>query len=323
MNQEDEEEGFTSYSGYLLRRYGKRVYRVAVDAGFSCPNRGANRNSPGCIYCDDFGARAAYLLDEPGHSTFNPPKVAEEIRKSIGFLRGRYGAEVFLLYLQAFSNTHAPPVRLKEIYDFCLSQGPFSGLIVSTRPDCVSKPVVELLSSYKERGLEVWVELGLQSSRDETLLRINRGHTVAQFLSAFNLLKEYQIPVAVHLIFGLPGEGWPEIRETILFLNSLNPEGVKIHNLTIPCKTPLGEEYLLGEIVPPGGRRHLENTIKALELLKKEIIVMRLTCDVPKSVLAGPRNFWKKGFFYDKVRKEMKKRKTWQGRLCGYVERED
>lgn len=315
MKKNPEREVFNSYSSYLYKRYGKKAYRVAVDAGFSCPNRGENRSAPGCIYCDDYGARAAYLLDTKGKAGFQKQPVSEEIKKSIGFLKGRYGAEVFLLYFQAFSNTYAPVNRLREIYDFCLAQGPFSGLIVSTRPDCISVNSAELLASYKARGLEVWVELGLQSAREETLVRINRGHTVKQFTDAFRTLSSFDLPVAVHLIFGLPGEDWAEIEETIHFLNRLNPGGIKIHNLTIPVDTVLGKEYLLGELVPPGSIRHLENTIRALEILRREIVVMRLTCDVPKSCTAAPRNFWKKGFFYDKVRKEMTSRTTWQGRL--------
>ena len=314
---EKQREPFNSYSSYLKGKYGVRAYRVGVDAGFSCPNRGDSRDNPGCSYCDEQGSRAAYLLDEPGPSVFSPERTASDIRKSMGFLHGRYRAEVFFLYFQAYSCTYGPADQLKRIYDFCLAQGAFRQLIVSTRPDCINPEIADLLASYISEDREVWIELGLQSASDTTLKRINRGHTAEDFTKAFNLLSKKGINIVVHLIFGLPGEGLKDILDTVNFLNMLRPKGIKIHNLTIPSGSPLGSEYLLGEISPPGSLRHLEYTIRALEKLRSDILVLRLNCDVPKTVLAAPRNFWKKGIFYDTVRKEMKKRGTWQGRLFG------
>lgn len=302
-------EPFNSYSAYLKQKYGAKAYRVSIDGGFSCPNRGKNRKDPGCIYCDEYGARAVYLEGYPQN------RLEEQVHRGIAFLKKRYGAELFLLYLQAFSSTNAPLAVLKHTYDTCLSAGHFRELIVSTRPDCLSPPVAELLSSYKTEGFDVWVELGLQSARDETLKRINRGHSRKDFENAFELLRKWGLKAAVHVIFGLPGEGLYEILSTVDYLGALKPDGIKIHNLHIPFGAPLFQEYLQGEFTVPSDRRHLEYTIRALERLPPEIIIMRLTCDTPKKRRAAPRIFWKKTQFYGTIIKEMDNRQTWQGKL--------
>ncbi len=311
----DTVEPFLSYGRYLRDTFGAGVYRVSVDAGFSCPNRAEGRESPGCTYCDEHGARAAYLLDRAPAGRFDRERIADEIGRTMGFLRGRYGAATYILYIQAFSGTNAPADKLREIYDFCLSRGDFRGLVVSTRPDCVDPSKGDLLAGYREKGLDVWVELGLQSAHDETLKLIRRGHTAADFTAAWRILKERGLKCAAHLIFGLPGEGMTEIQETIRFLNPLEPDGIKIHNLVIPQGTVLASQYLAGEIVPPCARRHVEYCISAIERLRKETVVMRLTCDVPKNSVAAPLSFWKKGMIYDTVRREMALRNTWQGKF--------
>lgn len=303
------EEPFRSYARYLREKYGRTVYRVAVDAGFSCPNRGPDRSRPGCSYCDEQGARAPYLGDLAD--------IGRQIHSAASFLRRRYGAESYLLYLQAFSNTFAPPDRLREIYDFCLRQADFRELVVSTRPDCVDGPVADLLASYTRRGIEVWVELGLQTAHDATLERVRRGHTVADFTRAWRLLRESGVRLAAHLIFGLPGEGLAEILESAAFIAALEPDGVKIHNLHIPRSSRMFEEYLAGELTVPAPGRHLDYVVRALEMLPPPTVVMRLTCDTPEDRLAAPRGFWPKGRFYEAVRRRMRDIPTWQGRLLG------
>ena len=310
------EEPFRLYSRHLKEKYGRSAWRVAVDAGFSCPNRGPDRASAaapspatGCSYCDGQGSRAPYLGTEKD--------LQGQVRGALAFLRRRYGAGEFLLYFQAFSGTYAPPQRLREVYDLCLALAPFRELIVSTRPDCLDEERADLLASYRERGLEVWVELGLQSAHDGTLRRIGRGHSAEDFVRADRLLAERGIRRAVHLIFGLPGEGTGEILETVRFVSALDPEGVKIHNLHIPRGTRLAAEYLAGEITCPSPGRHLEWVVRALERLPPRTLVMRLTCDTPADRRIAPRESWEKGRFYEAVRRRMLSLGTWQGRLRG------
>ncbi len=310
---------FYNYSSYLKKKYNCAAYRVSVDAGFSCPNRGQDRRDPGCTYCDGYGSKAVYLRNKNGQAYLETPpktlaKLEEQIKMSVAFLQKRYKAQAFLLYFQAFSNTFGPVKNLKKIYDYCLCAAPFKELIVSTRPDCISPDNAELLSSYKKHDFDVWVELGLQSASDKTLERIKRGHTLAHFNKAYTLLKTLGIKVAVHLIFGLPGEGMEDILKTIDYIAGLAPDGVKIHNLHIPDGTEMYNEYLCGELSVPASLRHREYTIKALERLPSETIIMRLTCDTPENHLAAPRNFMPKGTFYNSIREEMIKRETYQSK---------
>jgi radical SAM protein (TIGR01212 family) len=312
------EGGFRGYAGYLRARYGSPAYRVAVDAGFGCPNRGPDRGRPGCLYCDEHGALAPYQeVFEAPDAPFEQrlASIRRQVERGTAFLRRRYGAEIFLLYLQAFSGTHAPAAELKVIYDFALGCGSFRELIVSTRPDCVDRERAELLSGYRRSGLEVWVELGLQSGCDATLQRIRRGHTVADFTRAFGLLREAGVRLAVHLIFGLPGEGLEQILDAVRLVAGLEPEGVKIHNLHVPRDSPLAAEHLAGELVAPCAARHLEYVIRALELLPPRTLILRLTCDTPVGRLAAPRGFPPKAEFYRELRAVLAARGSRQGRL--------
>jgi uncharacterized protein len=307
-------ERYRGYNRYLLDKYGEKAYRVALDAGFSCPNRGDDRSKAGCSYCDEYGSRAPYQ-PQTGPAVSDKSSLKRQVERGIGFIQGRYGARILLLYFQAFSGTWAPPEVLRECYDYCLSLYPFSELIVSTRPDCIDEQKAELLASYISAERDVWVELGLQSAHDRTLKRINRGHTAADFFDAYRLLDEKGIKKSVHLIFGLPGEEWKEMEETVRIAASLEPEGIKIHNLHVPRGAPLLQEYLLGTLAVPCDRRHLEYVIRALELLPPKTVIQRMTCDTPEERLAAPRRFMAKGEFYQKVRAELEERATRQGRL--------
>jgi radical SAM protein (TIGR01212 family) len=304
------EPPYNTYSRHLRERFGRTVYRVAVDAGFGCPNRSGGRAGSGCTYCSEDGARASYL-----GSAADGTDLPAQVQSALSFLRRRYAAEAFLLYFQAFSNTNADASTLKRIYDAGLACAPFLGLNVSTRPDCIDEEKADLLSSYGGRGLEVWVELGLQSAHDDTLRRIRRGHTVEGFLQAYRLLRERGINVAVHLIFGLPGEGRGRIMETVDAVARLRPQGVKIHNLHVPLGTALAEELLAGELTVPSPRRHMDWVIDALERLPPETVIMRLLCETPARRLASPRGFWTKQAFIDALQREMLSRGARQGRL--------
>jgi len=329
------EESYNNYSRYLKDLYGELTYRVAVDAGFSCPNRGSDRRSGGCTYCDEYGSRAAYqrdgiVIDSRLGLEERTRAVQLQVENGISFLQKRYGTKSFIIYFQAFSSTFAPADELKTIYDAGLAVYPFRELIVSTRPDCVNPDVAALLGGYVRRGLPVWVELGLQSACDATLLRINRGHTAACFESTLNILRQQGIKVAAHVIFGLPGEGREEMMQTIEFLSSLKVDGIKIHDLHIPRATPLFEEFLSGELALPCEDRHLRYVVDALERLPEQTVVMRLTCDTPDSTRALPLHPPSKARFVQRVKDELLRRGSVQGcvssqappRPTGYARKE-
>lgn len=316
---------FRRYSRYLKEKYGERVYRISVDAGFTCPHRRSD-GSGGCTFCDERGSRAVYQEEAFGEEKIRIkrggdalPERLELIRLQIergrAFLSKRYGTEKFILYFQAFTNTFAPPEVLDEIYRYALSLEPFRELIVSTRPDCVGPVHADLLASYKRDQFDVWVELGLQSYNDVTLERVNRGHLSSVFTRAYNLLKERGLKISVHLIFGLPGEGKREIIQTVDKVALLRPDGIKIHNLDIARGSELEEEYRRGELNVPSDKRHLEYVMEALERLPEETVVQRVTCDTREDMRAAPLQFMDKNRFYSSLDKEMRRRGKRQGRL--------
>ena len=302
MGASRDAEPFLRYSTWLTARYGEKTYRVSVDAGFSCPVR--ERGVP-CAYCDAGGSRAPYLGDRRA--------VADQIGRAIGFLRSRYAARTFLLYFQAFSNTHAPVETLRQVYDFGLEQAAFRGLIVATRPDCIDEDRAKLLAEYRRRGLDVWAELGLQSANDATLRRVNRGHTRAQFDEAVRLLARHGVGVAAHLILGLPGEGRDEAIASAEHISRLPVGGVKFHNFVAVEGTALYDEYLAGKVRPPDSAQYRELLIASLEHLRPDIVVMRLTCDPPRDARCAPSEFPDKATVYRRLCDDFRERGTTQG----------
>lgn len=319
------EPPYLTYSRYLKKRHGCSVYRVAVDAGFSCPNRGGGRSGKGCSYCDAEGSRAPSVsrnaprfevgCSQGGRAPLDLGSLERQVHESMSFYRRTHGDCAFILFFQAYSNTNAPVEDLRRIYDEGLALADFRGLNVATRPDCLDEAKADLLASYEARGLEVWVELGLQTANDATLRRIGRGHTAADFERAFAMLRERRLKIAVHLIFGLPGEGLQEITHTMSALALLRPDGVKIHNLHVPVGTTLAAEYQKGEFSVPSPQRHVDYTIAAIERLPPGTVIMRLTCDTPAEKLAAPRAFWPKERFLAALEKEMSARGACQGKL--------
>jgi radical SAM protein (TIGR01212 family) len=327
---------FNNYSRYLRKRHGEPVYRIAVDAGFSCPNRGPDRSAPGCAYCDEWGSRAPYLsapvsanheaLDRGDRSASSSDSassdlgrrkasLSRQIQEAEAFLRTRHGPGLRTLYFQAFSGTYGSASELRELYDHALAFHDFRELIVATRPDCINGRTADLLAEYRLPEREVWIELGLQSAHNSTLERVLRGHTVEQFRTAYRALKQRGLKVAAHVIFGLPGEAQEEILATVRYLAELKIDGLKIHNLHIPRGCALATELLSGELTVPCDHRHLLYTIRALELLPPETVIMRLTCDTPEHRLLMPRRFMPKARFYQELRELMLREQTWQGRL--------
>lgn len=241
------------------------------------------------------------------------------MERGLSFLELRYGAGLFFLYFQAYSSTYAPVEVLRERYDEAIARleglrpGSLRGLVVSTRPDCVSAEVAELLESYAGRGLEVWVELGLQSAVDATLARINRGHSVEDFVQARRLLARPGLRTAAHLIMGLPGEGREEILAGPRLLAELRLEGVKFHDLYVARGSTLEGEYLSGELSLLAPQRYLALLADAVELLPPEMEVLRLSSDCPPASRLAPASRRDKSLLYRDLERELERRKSRQG----------
>jgi len=338
-------ERFYTYKRYLKERYGHPVYKVGVDAGFSCPNRDSAGRG-GCYYCDIMGSRAAYQRPQEAEQARSGQKrtsvpehhdsrsaretadyhdeadrfrsIQEQIERGAAFVRRRYGVSSISLYLQAFSNTFAPVDTLRQIYNFALSCSDFTEFIISTRPDCINRKNTELIAGYTQRLEDVWVELGLQSANDRTLLAVGRGHTAEAAEQAFRLLRTAGIKVAFHLIMGLPGEGPEELRRTADFISELHPDAVKIHNLHIPEGTVMYDMYSAGEITAPSVKRHLVLTGDFLSRIPGDIVIQRLVCDTPAHRLFAPKVFAQKGHFINQFHAYLEKHGLWQGKELGW-----
>ncbi|WP_320129541.1 TIGR01212 family radical SAM protein [uncultured Sphaerochaeta sp.] len=326
-------ECWNTYRDHLEKVYGKRVYRIGIDGGFSCPNRDKERGG-GCIYCDGTGASAIYQrTTERGftHASSFHEKVSNatpllvpslekrcasiktQITRGKLFLADRYKAELFSAYFQAWTNTYADKDTLKTLYDCALEEGPFTEFIVSTRPDCLDDEVLDLLESYKGRVQKVWVELGLQSADDATLALIERNHTKKNYIQAVDSLHMRGIGVCTHVIIGLPGESNRQFSETARLINSVGSEAVKIHNLDVCGGTKLNDWYREGEVSVASGRRHLENCIYFLRQLKSDIVIERMICETPQHRLVAPRSFPDKSAFLGSLHNAMEQQGFRQG----------
>lgn len=318
-----------TYSSYLRERYGRNVYRIGVDGGFSCPNRRPDR-SGGCAFCDGTGSVAVYQRSsESGYSRNSGydgstaerilPRllsIREQIERGRAFLARRYGAEEFMLCFQSWTNTYDSIGNLRRIYDEGLSAMDFRSLIVSTRPDCVPDSVLGLIASYITPSRDAWVEFGLESACDGTLRYIGRGHGSAEYFDAVERAHAHGLKVCAHVILGLPGEGRDDFVRTASAVAASGCEAVKIHNLHIPGGTRFAREYLEGIITAMSEERTLEAAELFLRCIPGDIIIERLVSETPYHRLMAPRAFPDKSQFLARLERRMEENGTRQGDLC-------
>nr|HDM99566.1 TIGR01212 family radical SAM protein [Deltaproteobacteria bacterium] len=270
---------YLSLNQYLRSVFGERVQKISLDAGFTCPNRDGTKGRGGCIYCDAKGS---------GTGAYESGKdIAEQMKAGINWAGRRYGARKFIAYFQSFSNTYGPLDRLEDIYTQALVGSEVVGLSIGTRPDCVDKDRLELISHIGE-GRMVWMEYGLQSASDATLARINRKHTVSDFIRAVEISKEYGLMTCAHIIFGLPDEGRSEMEDTVRLLAGLKVDGVKFHHQYIVENTELNRLYRAGKYRPITQQDYVEMVAWALANLPKGTVIQRLTGDPPMNLLVAP-----------------------------------
>lgn len=301
---------FNRHADRLRERHGERVWRVGVDGGFSCPHRIGGRGPGGCTYCAPSAGTAPY------QAAGGQESLDRQIGRAISFLERRYGARAFFLYFQAYSSTNAPPERLAAVFDEGLAYDGgdrFRGLVVSTRPDCVDDRKAELLASYAASGLEVWVELGLQSAHDRTLERIHRAHDFATFGRARRCLELPGLRTAAHLILGLPGESRADMLASAHAVAELGLDGVKFHDLQLARDSALAGEYLAGELSLWHRRTLIPLLADCIEILPPECEVIRLCSDIPDKERLAPKRLLDKADVYASVEAELAARGTRQG----------
>jgi len=294
------------FSAHLKERFGVRVHKISVDAGFGCPNRGGSRELPGCLFCDPGGSGAVGIDRRLG--------VAEQLEQGKEVMTRKYRADKFMAYFQSFSNTFAPPEELQRLYDEALGVTDVVGLAVGTRPDCLDETVLDLLGEYHRRTY-FWLELGLQSRHDPTLIRLRRGHDYACFLRAYEGAKARGLRVCVHLIIGLPGEGREELLATVAEMARLKVDGVKLHLLHVLDGTPLGELYRQGEVGVLEQEDYVGLVADVLERLPAETLIHRLTGDGPRATLLAPLWSLNKWEVLNAIDAELARRGSVQGCL--------
>ena len=288
----------------LLARYGERIHKVAIDAAFTCPNRNGDKGRGGCSFCNNASFSPAGL---------RPASIADQIEAGRKVICKRTGARRYIAYFQAYTNTYARVDKLRQLYDQALAEGDVVGLSVGTRPDCVPGPILDLLAEYRDRNYEVWLELGLQSSFNSTLKRVNRGHGYAEYHEAVLKAHERGLKVCTHMIIGLPGEDRSHAYTTLLRILDLGIEGLKIHPLHVVRGTRLANQWRRGEYTPLMLHDYIATICDLIEMTPANIIYHRLTGTAPAKLLLAPSWCGKKWKVLNGIRDELKQRGTYQG----------
>jgi len=301
---------FNTYADYFKKKFGERVQKVSVDAGFTCPNRDGTLGRGGCTYCNNDAFKPSYCQPEK--------PVRQQIKEGITFHKVRYRrAEKYLAYFQAYSNTYADLDYLKRIYSEALDVPGVVGLVIGTRPDCVDDDKLDYFADLAEKVYLI-IEYGIESCYDKTLERINRKHSYEQSAQAIQKTAQRGIRTGAHLIFGLPGEDRRHIQEEAEIISDLPLDNVKFHQLQIIKGTRMAIDY---DNNPEAFKlfsweEYREFMIDFMERLNPEFVVERITGEAPPRYLAGPRWGLKRtDQILNLFEQRLEERNTWQGRL--------
>lgn len=296
----------------LLTRYGARVHKLAIHAGFSCPNRDGSKGRGGCSFCNN----VSFSPNARQRTAVTVP-IAEQIAAGRRVVRRRTGAERFMAYFQAYTNTYADVGHLGALYREALAEPDVIGLSVGTRPDCVPDAVLDLLAGFRAEGYEVWLELGLQSAFDETLMRVNRGHGFADYRRAVRAARLRGLPVCTHLIVGLPGEGRDAAVASLEQVLELGTDGLKLHPLHVVRRTLLANEWRRGGYRPLALDEYVGIAADLIERTPAEVVYHRVTGTATRDILLAPDWCSKKWVVLNGIEHELARRGSRQGALVG------
>lgn len=299
------ERRYQPYSRALRERFGTRVFRVTVDAGFTCPNVDGTVAKGGCVYCDNRSFSPNRRLPRKS--------IAAQVEHGVAILSKRYHADRFLAYFQAATNTYAPLDKLRRLYDEAIAHPQIVGLIVGTRPDCVPDDVLDLLDEYAHDRF-VSLELGLQTMHDRSLDWMNRGHHLDAFLDAVARCRGRSFELCTHVILGLPGESHADMMATADLVGSLPIQAIKIHNLHVVRDTPMEAMFRSGEVVMPSFEEYVALVCDFLERLPPAMVIQRLNGDSPPSYMVAPLWCLEKARLLEAVAAELARRDSWQGK---------
>ena len=299
---------YNDYSTYFKAFFNKKVQKISVNAGFTCPNRDGSKGVGGCTYCNNETFQPDYCNSKTN--------LTKQIEDGTAFFSRKYPTMEYLVYFQSYTNTYAPAPVLRRLYLKALKSPGVIGLVIATRPDCLSSEVLELLEELSH-DYYIMVEIGIESVKDSTLERINRGHTWEESVRAFEETARLHIHNCAHLILGLPGEGYPDFIEQAKAISTLPVENIKLHQLQIHTGTAMAVEYaeFPERFSLFSVEEYAELVVDYLENLNPAIVVERFVSSAPDNMVVAPRWGMKNYEFVAKVEKRISERNTWQGRL--------
>lgn len=300
----DSMKRYKSLNEELKREFGKKVMKLSIDGGFTCPNRDGSIGHRGCIFCGEEGS------GEFAGSRHDPIRVQVESQKRL--LSKKWNTDKFIVYFQNFTNTYGPIDRLRKLYYEALSLEGVVGLAIATRPDCLGDEVVDLLSEINERTY-LWIELGLQTIHEKTAKFIRRGYPLEVYDEAVRKLKARNIRVVTHIILGLPGESKEDILETVKYVGKTETWGIKLHSLYIQKDTDLYRYYLKNPFPIMSKEEYVSLVVECLRLLPPNMVIHRLTGDGKRELLFETKWSLDKLGVLSSIDKELKIRKTFQG----------
>jgi uncharacterized protein len=296
---------YYAYNFFLRRKFGSRVQKVSVDAGFTCPNVDGTVARGGCTFCDNRSFSPSRRLPRQG--------IAGQIDEGIRRLKWRYDCDRFLAYFQPATNTYAPVERLRPLYEAAIAHPQIVGLAIGTRPDCVPADVLDLLAEVAGRTY-LSVEYGMQTMHDRSLDWMNRGHHHDAFVDAVERSRGRSFEICVHVMLGLPGESHADMLATARELARLRPDAVKIHNLYAVKNTPLADQVAAGEVTLMGRDEYIRTLVDFLELLPPDCVVERISGEAPPDFFVGPSWCLDKPAVRAAFFAELERRDTWQGK---------
>jgi radical SAM protein (TIGR01212 family) len=296
---------YNSFGSYIRKRFGAAVYKVNVDAGFTCPNRDGTVGDSGCIYCNNDSFRP--------NSCRPTLSVSEQINSGIEYIKKRYKAEKFIVYFQPYTNTYGPVDELERLYKEALSESSVIGLAIGTRPDAIDEDKIALLESLADKHF-ILVEYGMQSIYDRTLEFINRGHNYATFQKALDLTKNRGIFIGAHIIVGFPTETREEMLSMADELSHLPIGFLKIHQLQVIKDTPLEIMYKENPFYTFGYEEYLDFVADFIERLSARIVLERVFATAPDGILIAPRWGKSRQQILRDIEKRLEVRDTFQGK---------
>lgn len=302
---------YNTYSSYLKNRFGEKVYKLPISLPLTCPNRDGTLGVNGCIFCGEEGGSFENLSSSMS--------IKEQLYSNKEYIGKRYKAKKFIAYFQKFTNTYLAFNDFKHAIEQSIEED-IVGISISTRPDCINNQYLEYLARIKdENDLEITIELGLQTVNYHSLLKINRGHTLSEYLDAALGIKKYGLRNCTHLILNLPWDNEIDTIENAKFLSALGVQEIKLHGLYVVDGTELGEMYKNNEISLISKEEYMERVILFLEYLDPEIVLQRIIGRAPKENLLfvnWNESWWK---IRDEIVSLMEKRNTKQGIKFNYL----